>query len=1301
MAKEKIVKEIGKKFSKAENYLNKLISGESGNLDKWVESDGGVFHPGNKRISQRLPEGVNQVGDPYTHNLTIDTAAMQKVPGALGTAIRNIEEYNSLKPQTGTTLQKLIGYQSQMKDNLLSLHDAMPSEARDQAKLWYDGANKLAKQFSKQYGVSEETVAAVMAALSPQTDWFKNVSRAERVLDIVTGNTKGKIDEKVVVRAKEIFGDEKYSKDLEQMITKPYEEMTTKQKAMFIRSYDEAMNKRQYRVVSPDGHFMDYSKKKDGTPEVFNWASLGPIEKAISVIENPSMENISKQMGGEHKVRNFYNNIVDPTAAHGDVTIDTHAVAAQYLQPFSGKSEPVIHNFGGKVTGNPNSVIGSKNHGVSGTYGLNADVYRSAADEVGLLPREMQSITWEAVRGLFPKDFKTNKNQAFIEQVWRDYKSGNITLKESRELINEATKGIKAPSWYKEGFDIRKGESASQSSFKDNQSGMIDPEMLGFMAKVGLFGVAAMSANDAEAAFIGPKAVTWSKEAAAKAKELLDQGVDPEAVRKITGIVYNRPTHVGSEGNLRQEISDATSKFIGGKQPTAAEKKQLTADKKTVKKLNDLTTYMQDGFANKTLSVSDLEKIRKSDEYEKLIEEHIAAKDRINTHNFKYKPQVQQGPMDEFMQGPVLDEYPGINKYDTTFTPTAADSWYRDSTKQFGVGGAKIEGYVDDTGRALHEVQHAIQSIEGNDRGGSIGMFMPEAQKKYDAIISEIQSINDNLKRNVEYRDMLKAQGGSESEIADLKNAYDEMLTDRTVLSSKIINKDAEGLAFDQYLAMPGEREARATGERASMDIMERVKNTPSNLLGGPGESADYSYSGIMNSTPKQTDLEKAHQVAQQNAALPIEQGGLGLPSNNTAMDRANAMGFDVDNTLYHGSPDKNITEFNIDSQKNHNIVGDAEGVYFTPDVQQASMYSRQKKKNFNDKQSPRGEIYKTIINQQNPLDITDDINNRPKGMSFSDAKKLALQKVDRSIHSGVVFRGDAYNKPEHIVFDTANIRSPDAAFDPLKRNSSNILASAGAGIVASGGLMGSDDADAGTAISYSDIFKPVQDEQNTSDVRPPVQLTPEQPVMQKQPSLIDQNIAQLRDTFAQRRVAKGGTIRKQNKINAMSQEELNATFGEQQQPSISDQNVSLVQGNVTTTPMQQIRGPVNHASLFVADNIVSPINQGLKGSAFEILSPVATETVMRNRGYGQPNSNIDIATSAMELGTLGSAKALKEASTSLLTPALSALFSGEEPNQEVNEKDQEVLDAITEEQRKTSGQKGFGNMVQDFIMRR
>jgi hypothetical protein len=53
---------------------------------------------------------------------------------------------------------------------------------------------------------------------------------------------------------------------------------------------------------------------------------------------------------------------------------------------------------------------------------------------------------------------------------------------------------------------------------------------------------------------------------------------------------------------------------------------------------------------------------------------------------------------------------------------------------------------------------------------------------------------------------------------------------------------------------------------------------------------------------------EAALRLAQQRAALPVEKGGLGLPKDNTALDRAEAMGFDT--PAFHGSKDPSITAF-------------------------------------------------------------------------------------------------------------------------------------------------------------------------------------------------------------------------------------------------------------------------------------------------------------------------------------------------------------------------------------------------------
>jgi hypothetical protein len=75
-------------------------------------------------------------------------------------------------------------------------------------------------------------------------------------------------------------------------------------------------------------------------------------------------------------------------------------------------------------------------------------------------------------------------------------------------------------------------------------------------------------------------------------------------------------------------------------------------------------------------------------------------------------------------------------------------------------------------------------------------------------------------------------------------------------------------------------------------------------VYGSGAEKPAFEISNKQKSAPRQEALD----TAQRNAALPVEEGGLGLPKDNTPMDRARAMGFDTD-TL-HGSPNPNIEAF-------------------------------------------------------------------------------------------------------------------------------------------------------------------------------------------------------------------------------------------------------------------------------------------------------------------------------------------------------------------------------------------------------
>jgi hypothetical protein len=262
--------------------------------------------------------------------------------------------------------------------------------------------------------------------------------------------------------ARQIWKDPKYDPVLALVRGKRYEDLQSPaEKALWLRTYDQAFNPPDHRIVTPEGDFADVRLTQSGKPYRVAWGSLNEIGKAVSILDNPSLENISTMLGGQHKVRNFYNNIYAPADPRGHVTIDTHAVAAGLLRPLSGNSKEVLHNFGSGVVGERGPVNSSVS-GAQGTYGLYAEAYRRAAAERGVLPREMQSITWEAVRGLFPDTFKTAQNSQLIDNIWLQYRKGKLSLEEARNGVIRAAGGINPPEW--EGAGLRSGAAPKGGS---------------------------------------------------------------------------------------------------------------------------------------------------------------------------------------------------------------------------------------------------------------------------------------------------------------------------------------------------------------------------------------------------------------------------------------------------------------------------------------------------------------------------------------------------------------------------------------------------------------------------------------------------------------------------------------------------------------------------------------------------------------------------------------------------------------------------------------------------------------------
>jgi hypothetical protein len=157
-----------------------------------------------------------------------------------------------------------------------------------------------------------------------------------------------------------------------------------------------------------------------------------------------------------HKVRNFYNNIIAPDYGH-DITADTHAINVSLLRPMSGFHKAVAEGLGGE--GSSSNISG-----VKGLYGLHADAYRRAAETISrienrhFLPREIQSVTWEAIRNMFRDEHKkidkaSMEPQHDIGKLSRDAlfasRYGFMPPDMARDAIHDATGGVRDPAWWR------------------------------------------------------------------------------------------------------------------------------------------------------------------------------------------------------------------------------------------------------------------------------------------------------------------------------------------------------------------------------------------------------------------------------------------------------------------------------------------------------------------------------------------------------------------------------------------------------------------------------------------------------------------------------------------------------------------------------------------------------------------------------------------------------------------------------------------------------------------------------------
>lgn len=254
--------------------------------------------------------------------------------------------FEKWKKTNGITEKKLI-------TNAEKLIDAATPAERREGMQWYTEANGYAKELAQQYGTSVETESAIIAALSPQSQWPVNKEAAKAISEIMSRDKFTFTESDVADRIQSL---EKSMEIGEVPESKRAELRATSQKffSSHVGTHDTAdlSSAVLARLISAPSLFTSKEKAID------IWRGVAP----------------DKALGG-FKVRSFYNDILNPKTSDS-VTIDTHAIRGLM------NNYDVSAGFKQSIFANP------------AQYNLMADTFRKVGADRGITPNQAQAIAW-------------------------------------------------------------------------------------------------------------------------------------------------------------------------------------------------------------------------------------------------------------------------------------------------------------------------------------------------------------------------------------------------------------------------------------------------------------------------------------------------------------------------------------------------------------------------------------------------------------------------------------------------------------------------------------------------------------------------------------------------------------------------------------------------------------------------------------------------------------------------------------------------------------------------------------------
>jgi hypothetical protein len=440
-----------------------------------------------QRVSSRFPTAVSATEDPMQHDLTMDSELIHerpKVAQALSDKIVQQNKSMVFTPEEQKTPKGVFdSFVRQAKDNIKFMYNQASPENQTGNRVWYDGAHVIGVNDAKANDLEPRQNFAAIATQSPQKDWDQNVSLYERLLDMVKNKSDiaftPEMNDKANDFVREIAKTNAKKKAagkpevdpwvdrklINKLKGKSLEDLSDPvERAAWARLYDEAHNPREFQEIAPDGTKKGV-KMLAGTdiPEKVAWGGLNSISKGLSVLQDGSLENISKNLGENHKIRSFYNNIAEPNSPHEDVTADTHHVGLSLMRPIAGDDAETKLNFGGN---------GSTITGLHGTYPLYVEATRQAMREINAehpddppieYPRQLQSVVWVEWRNMFPPEARTVKTKAAVDSIWKEHLDGKITADEARQQVAEYAGRLRS------GVDAEEQRPSDQAELFGNQ----------------------------------------------------------------------------------------------------------------------------------------------------------------------------------------------------------------------------------------------------------------------------------------------------------------------------------------------------------------------------------------------------------------------------------------------------------------------------------------------------------------------------------------------------------------------------------------------------------------------------------------------------------------------------------------------------------------------------------------------------------------------------------------------------------------------------------------------------------------